>query len=351
MKKALNLSFALMILSIFMIGCKDNPNQKATEDSATTASTITPTQTPKVSQPLIRLTKNQEENNPQTTIVVNAKGLNHEFKVNSDCNLIEKKDFSTERIPEKALEACKCWWAGAGSDYYVIEESGKINIYQKHTGEGLAVDDAKWMLFKTLGVEEAKALAIPAGYKLVGEARGDLNKDDVQEKVLVFDTDQTNDFGTIRAVHVQIKKDGVWTLWYKTIGAVLPSEHGGMMGDPFESVSIKNTCIVFQHFGGSRGKWHYTHRFRHQNDQWELIGATIEEFTFCEYAETMDYNLSTGKIHLKKETKTCEGDKEVDGEVKEDKWTKKLAKLPNMDGFYPGSNKLDLKESEKSLFY
>ena len=70
---------------------------------------------------------------------------------------------------------------------------------------------------------------------------------------------------------------------YKAIGGVLPSEHGGMMGDPFEGLSIDRKCIVIHHFGGSRDKWKYTHRFRNQNRDWELVGSTIQFGAVCDY--------------------------------------------------------------------
>ena len=59
------------------------------------------------------------------------------------------------------------------------------------------------------------------------------------------------------------------------------------------------------HFGGSRWKWNYTHRYRFQNNDWQLIGATINYGTPCDYSFTFDYNLSTGNIIYEKDTEFC----------------------------------------------
>lgn len=201
-------------------------------------------------------------------------------------------------------------------------------------------------------VASADTIAAPAGYKKLGEATGDLDKDGVAEKVAVFDTERNTDMGTEREIQVFKKTDGAWTLWHKSIGAVLPSENGGVMGDPFQDIKIENGSIVLFHFGGSRYKWTYTHRFRFQNSAWQLIGATVNNGTPCEYWENIDYNLSTGKVKYEKETEDCEGGEDNVKTTKKSKdFTKKLAKLPPMDGFKPGENELKLPGLDNAFYY
>jgi len=138
------------------------------------------------------------------------------------------------------------------------------------------------------------------------DATGDLNKDSIAEKVLVVNTNELGEMGTKRAVLVFKNNGKDWCLWHRATGPILPSEHGGMMGDPFESVTIESGTIVIKHFGGSRSKWYSTHRFRFQNGNWELIGATLVQELPCEEKETFDYNLSSGQVVYTHVQQACE---------------------------------------------
>lgn len=182
---------------------------------------------------------------------------------------------------------------------------------------------------------------------------GDLDKDGVDEKIIVCDTDRETDFGTERVIQIYKNKNkkGKWKLWHTSTGAVLPSAHGGMMGDPFQEISVENGCIVIRHFGGSRQKWSYTHRYRFQKNNWKLIGATIFFGAPCDYWCSVDYNLSTGNIHYKKQTEICsEDDNEMEVKPVTTTYSIKPDKLPDMDGFYPGDNEVKLSK-DLSFYY
>lgn len=188
------------------------------------------------------------------------------------------------------------------------------------------------------------------GLEELAIATGDLDKDKVAEKVVVYDTKREIEMGTEREIHIYKKKNGNWRLWHKSIGAVLPSEHGGMMGDPFESLSIERGAIVIKHFGGSRQKWNYTHRFRYQKSSWELIGTTINYGSPCDYFEDFDYNLSTGKYIYTKEVQECEGDNPKTTDKSNKEARKKLSRLPKMDGFYPGDNQFVISDGVEMYY-
>ncbi len=196
-----------------------------------------------------------------------------------------------------------------------------------------------------------KSIDVPKGYKIIGEATGDLNKDKIEEKVIVYNTDRNEDMGIIREIHIFKKGKSTWEKWHSSIGAVLPSNHGGMMGDPFEEVKVENGCLVIRQSGGSREKWSYTHRYRNQNNSWELIGATINYYTPEDFSETLDYNLSNGKISYSKEIDLTY--KETPTENKNIKldFIKKLKTLPKMHGFYPGNNQITLPENIGTFYY
>ncbi|MEZ4961781.1 MAG: hypothetical protein R2830_18270 [Saprospiraceae bacterium] len=216
-------------------------------------------------------------------------------------------------------------------------------------------ENAEEKAVETPAVTEPVAIdtvVTPDGYQKLGQAAGDLDKDGTDEQAFVFDTGNNTDLGTERVLQIFKNSGNTWTLWHKSIGAVLPSESGGVLGDPFQEVKIENGCIVISHFGGSREKWAYTHRFRFQDGSWQLIGATVNNGAPCEQWENIDYNLSTGKIKYEKEIENCEGGEDNVKTTKETKdFVKKLPVLPAMDGFRPGENKLMLPGLKAQYYY
>ncbi len=206
-------------------------------------------------------------------------------------------------------------------------------------------------------VEEPKVKSeakVPNGFTVLAEVKGDLNEDGTEELVVVYDTKKETDMGTERQLHVYHKENNEWKPWMENSTVVLPSQHGGVMGDPFEGVQIENGAIVLNHFGGSREKWHYTHRFRYQDSEWNLIGATVVLSSPCEQSETLDYNVSTGKIELKMEKESCDENGEPKGEPKATTKSLKTTKTPiKMEGFKPGENKklITVGKKKKEYYY
>lgn len=202
-------------------------------------------------------------------------------------------------------------------------------------------------------IENVKA---PKGYTDIVNTKGDLDKDKIDELVIVYNTNEEEDFGTIREIQIFKNKNNKWTLWHSSRGAILPSDHGGMMGDPFEGLEVKNGTLKIYHFGGSRWKWNYSHTYRFQKGDFYLIGATISYGANPEGFTTVDYNLSTGQIDYSAET-LIEDDK-TDWEDP-DTWgykeinyslTRKIKTPIKMDGFYPGNNQVNLKSNEEFYF-
>ena len=188
--------------------------------------------------------------------------------------------------------------------------------------------------------------------KVIGEAIGDLDKDGLDEKVIVLDTGLDGEIGTQRTLLIYKKKQDKWDLWHSSQGPVLDSAHGGMMGDPFVGIEIKRGTIVIDHFGGSNRKWNYTHRYRFKGKEWNLIGATINYGAPCEGFFEFDVNVVTGKAIYKTYEEGCT-DEEVSSNFKNDQ---KEISIPvtkpiKMDGFYPGSNKQDIKGISGEVYY
>ena len=195
---------------------------------------------------------------------------------------------------------------------------------------------------------KVELIQVPESFTLIDETEGDLDKDGVPEKVVVYDTNIETDLGTERQIYIYKKNNDAWELWNKSSGAVLSSLHGGMMGDPFEELTIERNCIVINHFGGSRQKWNYTHRYRFQKGEFQLIGATVNFGSPCDYFFIFDYNLSNGKGIYEIETEDCEHDT---SKIEKESFIKKRENLPSMDGFYPGNNVFKIPNSEIIIDY
>lgn len=192
-------------------------------------------------------------------------------------------------------------------------------------------------------------VSVPSGYTLLAKATGDLTRDGQADLVLVWDTGVEGELGTTREVRIYRKEQQQWRLWHKSQGAVLSSQHGGMMGDPFVGIEIKNQALVIDHFGGSRHKWSYTHRYRWQQNDWYLIGATIGFGAACDKQSLYDYNLSTGAMKVRITEDDCEGE----GTDQDQRYVYRLARkaLPKMAGFYPGENELVLPNKALVVYY
>ena len=195
----------------------------------------------------------------------------------------------------------------------------------------------------------------PDGYTLLTKVTGDLNRDGVDELVLVFNTpnefDSDGGLGTVREIDIYQQKNNLWQLWHKSVGAILPSDHGGMMGDPFQDFRIERGAIVVEHFGGSRDKWHYTHRYRFQNNNWFLIGAHITYVAPCDFEREYDYNLTTGRLDVH-ETQYDLNSSNCDKFQRPTVFsiTRKI-KPVLMYGFYPGNNEVKIPKLKNGSFY
>lgn len=191
----------------------------------------------------------------------------------------------------------------------------------------------------------SSTIDIPDGYEIISESDGDVDGDAINEKVVVLNTDEEGDMGIEREVRIYVQTDGYWSVWHQYRGPVLASEHGGMMGDPFEKLEIHNQSIFISHFGGSSDKWSYTHEYEYQNDTWELTSATLIYFRNCAYSETFTYDFKERMCFHTRYTESCNEDGlvlEKTNEIDEMLEIDPSIDVPTMGGFSPGGTILDL---------
>lgn len=148
---------------------------------------------------------------------------------------------------------------------------------------------------------------IPDGWEVLvksnGEfaiAEGDLNKDDIPDIALVIEKTSIDPAEFLpRSLLIAFgTEDGAYSLSIIADKVVLGAEEGGIWGDPFEDLTIDRGSVVVSDYGGSNWRWYNKYRFRYQDEDWYLIGATMGEYYAGthtrENANEADYNLLTG---------------------------------------------------------
>jgi len=111
------------------------------------------------------------------------------------------------------------------------------------------------VLFSSIAVL-GQEIPIPENYTIVDSVSGDLDKDGIKEYVVAFNTKKENDtFESIpRELRIYKKEKENWILWKISGQALYGSQDGGMMGDPFGQIEIKNGILLISQNGGSRFK-------------------------------------------------------------------------------------------------
>lgn len=170
-------------------------------------------------------------------------------------------------------------------------------------------------------------ISVPSGYTLLDEKLGDLDKDSIPEKVIVFNTSDSTEDGTVREIRIYKKVGDKWVVFASSRNAISKSEEGGMMGDPFEGIEIAKGILITYHSGGSSWKWSNTDKYRFQNGKFQLIGYENHYGKPCEYFQSIDFNLQTGKIIYKKEYDHCEDEEEENNKNETETFYKKGIKI------------------------
>jgi hypothetical protein len=108
--------------------------------------------------------------------------------------------------------------------------------------------------------------------------RGDLNRDAREDAVLVLepaDPDQP------RPLLILVRNEkGTLRLAKRSAKAILCRNCGGIMGDPFQGISIKKGRFTVEHYGGSAWRWtaYYTFAWSRRDQSWQLV--RVEQMSF-----------------------------------------------------------------------
>ena len=128
---------------------------------------------------------------------------------------------------------------------------------------------------------------IPAGYSLLDSASGDLDLDKLKDFILVLKKAGEDTLATDTAMAPDRPllvltgvAGGGFLLKARNDKTVLCYNCGGVMGDPFMGVVIKNGYFSVEHYGGSSWRWTriITYKYSPADDRWYLFKDGHEYF-------------------------------------------------------------------------
>lgn len=123
---------------------------------------------------------------------------------------------------------------------------------------------------------------VPADYTLYKAYKGDLNRDDYEDALIILEPlDDPYDM-TNRAVALLIgDADGNLIQAAYCKDAMLCKECGGTWGDPFSDVVIKNGYFTLEHHAGSSDRWTSdpTFKYDEEDKQWYLHKFSVQTYS------------------------------------------------------------------------
>lgn len=159
------------------------------------------------------------------------------------------------------------------------------------------------------------------------EVTGDLNKDNLPDKVVVAQ-DTLSETAPYQLQIFFKEKDGNYkrvTASTKIIEPQYPEGRGGYItGNGFGDVTIRNGILSIN-FQLLRG--HFEHKFRFRNGSFELIGFSMVNANGIGEMTTIDFNLSTG-IRVEKTERSDNG--KVVSNTRKKIWIRPLPKLQDL---------------------
>ena len=155
-----------------------------------------------------------------------------------------------------------------------------------------------WFSFDGYSQSKSSFSFIPKDYDtlLYGVAKGDINKDGIEDVVLAlyhkmeqsYEEIDTDSIPPRRLIILFGSKNGYSKVAESSV-ALLCKSCGGMYGDPFVGIEINKNVLTIYHYGGSAWRWSYKHKFQIRNGVLSLIGRTHEYYYNAGDCEKLDY--------------------------------------------------------------
>ena len=157
---------------------------------------------------------------------------------------------------------------------------------------------------------------VPAGYRIVEEIKGDLNKDGLEDYVFIIQgtknvsVDENCMEGedcNRRGVVIAFNKGGGYERVLENRDCFYSENTLSAYFAPVLSVRVKKGNLYVEYEHGKYGNWSYT--FRYQNSDFELIGYDAYESDGPYAVQEVSVNFLTKKMLTKKNTnERCKGE-------------------------------------------
>lgn len=203
--------------------------------------------------------------------------------------------------------------------------------------------------------QNLKEFTVPKNYIKVLETQGDLDKDGIDETVIVYNFgEKIENEGYKRKFYILKKINGNLKIWKENSNILDSSGAGFYPEDNQLEVTIKNNCLVISQllFTNSRHTDTSKHTFRFQNGDFYLIGAVNKFDDTCEFNFSNEVNFSTGKTIIDEKYSECDGDE--NRKIPKDyhkEFIHKFNALIKMNDFKIGKNQFKIPNSDKYFNY
>lgn len=97
---------------------------------------------------------------------------------------------------------------------------------------------------------------IPAGYNILDEEKCDINLDGYSDYIVVLEKQGDDNPESLRPLLIiEGRKDGSLKVVERNDNIVLCKDCGGIYGDPYQRIFVKNNYFSAEHYGGSNWRW------------------------------------------------------------------------------------------------
>jgi hypothetical protein len=130
---------------------------------------------------------------------------------------------------------------------------------------------------------------IPKGFEVLNLSKGDINNDKLTDYILVCKNKKEADDGGLPRPMLLILQDGneKYSVAKRNDKIIMCAGCGGIMGDPFSGVEIKDGNFIIQHYGGSSWRWSKDATFRFDGkNNWVLSNEKNISFHASEPEKT-----------------------------------------------------------------